>query len=222
VGIAVLAMGDRVAGDKSEMVDRPTSQSTRKGATRPETIKITVTCKPLDVLLGRGRANDDHPGNKYFQAIADTYSSGYNATTSRNEKSRITQELVSKIKETGRFLKYDIASGGWVAVLDEVARIKASQALRYRYRRTNERSSTSSSALAQGNASHSSAQAARITLPPVTVYRYTQTQATRKDHLVSDQDILSALGYGLQGSRPESMANGTERNEPRIQQLKKG
>jgi len=97
----------------------------------------TGTTQPqaLDVLLGRGRRNAFHPGNRRFQAIIEMNQARFSAELSKPGKTRIIQEIVTSIAERGRFLKYDEGRGGWMEVDDEVARTKVSHACRYRQRR---------------------------------------------------------------------------------------
>jgi len=91
--------------------------------------------QPLDVLLGRGRRNAFHPGNRRFQATIEMNQARFNAAASKLEKTRISQEIVNLISERGRFLKFDRERGRWVEVDDEVARTKVSHACRYKQRR---------------------------------------------------------------------------------------
>jgi hypothetical protein len=60
----------------------------------------------------------------------------YDATTTRKEKTDITQEIVRIVQTSGeppgRFIKEDGESGGWEEVDDEVSRIKVSTSLRYK------------------------------------------------------------------------------------------
>ena len=99
-----------------------------------EEVPIVGPPRKFDVLLGRGRAHASHPGNKRLQIVVNVNKDWYNASNSRHEKTRITENIVNQIKrcgvETGRFLKPD-GQGGWIEVNDDVARIKVSQTLRY-------------------------------------------------------------------------------------------
>jgi len=97
----------------------------------------TGTTQPqaLDVLLGRGRRNAFHPGNRRYHAIIEMNQARFNAATSRLEKTQIAQEIVNLIAERGRLLKFEEQRGGWVEVDNEVARTKVSHACRYRQRR---------------------------------------------------------------------------------------
>ena len=98
----------------------------REGKTEPQ---------DFDVLLGRGRRNALHPGNRRFQAIIDVHQARFYSAASRHEKIQITQEIVNFIAQRGRFLKFDEERSGWAEVDGEVARSKVGHACRYRQRR---------------------------------------------------------------------------------------
>ena len=96
-----------------------------------------VTPGPLDVLFGREKARQLHPGNIRYQDIITTNLQLYNVTPTKKEKTRLAQRLVEKIKVSGgRFLRLE--SGGWVVVDDDAARDKVTTAFRSRrkYART--------------------------------------------------------------------------------------
>jgi hypothetical protein len=82
-----------------------------------------------DVLLGRGGATTGHEGNKRYRAIVSHHLQEYLAARKR-EKALIAQKIVAIVKENGgRFLKRD-PNNVWLAVSDQRAREKTSQALR--------------------------------------------------------------------------------------------
>jgi hypothetical protein len=91
---------------------------------------------PFDVLLGRGKTNQQYEGNQRFQTIVNEHKCRYKTYQTREQKINITTEIVDSIKtggnQTGRFLKVDMTVGGWREVIDEVARVKVGQALRYK------------------------------------------------------------------------------------------
>eukprot|EP00521_Asterionellopsis_glacialis_P008046 CAMPEP_0195283752 /NCGR_PEP_ID=MMETSP0707-20130614/2196_1 /TAXON_ID=33640 /ORGANISM="Asterionellopsis glacialis, Strain CCMP134" /LENGTH=417 /DNA_ID=CAMNT_0040342979 /DNA_START=158 /DNA_END=1411 /DNA_ORIENTATION=+ len=85
-----------------------------------------------DILMGRGGKNNQHIGNEKLRDLARGRCEDYRMS-SKKGKSYISRELVQRVREMippGRFLKKDSASGLWEDVGDEVAREKASQALR--------------------------------------------------------------------------------------------
>lgn len=87
---------------------------------------------PSDVILGRGRKANNHPGNIRLRTMVEELSDVYK-TSSKKEKTEITQRMVNSIQTNGRFLK-ESEMIGWVEVPDEVARIKVSHAFRDSYK----------------------------------------------------------------------------------------
>lgn len=124
----------------------------------------------FDVLLGRGRGHVTNPGNRRLQIAVNMHKDRYNnPSTTRSEKTKITNDIVHFIKfynaEHGRFLKYHGIMGCWFEVEDEVARLKVSQALRYTRRSGN---SSSNSVEDQDSVTSRSSQAdADIVVPQV-------------------------------------------------------
>jgi hypothetical protein len=99
-----------------------------------------------DVILGRGRRYDMHPGNMHYRALIEFHVSHYNETSSRFHKSNVTNGILNSITEKGgRFLYRDKRTGLW-AVLDneEKVRAKISQALRFKHRQTEAQASPAS------------------------------------------------------------------------------
>lgn len=81
-----------------------------------------------DVLFGRGRPFQEHPGNVRFSLIIDSLQPRYEVAR-RSEKTVIAEEVVKKMKSRGgRFLRR--LDGCWEEVSDIMAREKVSQAFR--------------------------------------------------------------------------------------------
>lgn len=87
---------------------------------------------PKDVILGRGRKTNNHAGNIRLRTTVEELSDVYKSS-SKKEKTEITQRIVASIQSNGRFLK-ESKMYGWVEVPDEVARIKVSHAFRDSYK----------------------------------------------------------------------------------------
>jgi hypothetical protein len=129
----------KAAGNDED--DQPSMQASTEASS--QNLVTTETPGPFDVLLGRGQQHTGHPGNERLQTLLNLSSVWYNATSSRHEKTLITQEIVQSIQTAGdlpvpgRFLKFDKSANGWVEVDDAAARIKVSHAIRYasRYRK---------------------------------------------------------------------------------------
>eukprot|EP00934_Nitzschia_sp_Nitz4_P005182 Nitzschia sp. Nitz4//scaffold161_size51353//152//1045//NITZ4_006937-RA/size51353-processed-gene-0.15-mRNA-1//1//CDS//3329537876//5172//frame0 len=85
---------------------------------------------PTDILSGRGRNVDNHPGNKAFQELIKTKRSRYAACSFNIEKKTICISIVKKIRDKkGRFLKL-ASNGTYYDIGDQKAIKKTSQALR--------------------------------------------------------------------------------------------
>lgn len=94
-----------------------------------------------DVLLGRGRGPNMHPGNQRYREIIYANRDNYNKASNRTEQTRITREIVNHIKQNGRFLKRlespksqkkkkkrgSSSEDAWVVVSDATARLKVGQ-----------------------------------------------------------------------------------------------
>ncbi|CAJ1931123.1 unnamed protein product [Cylindrotheca closterium] len=84
-----------------------------------------------DVLFGRGKPFQDHPGNLRLHSIVNVYKPNYTQAR-RHEKTAIAEDVVKIIKNdgkhVGRFLKQ--VDGKWEGVSDIEARAKVSHALR--------------------------------------------------------------------------------------------
>jgi hypothetical protein len=90
-----------------------------------------------DVLLGRGRGNERHPGNQYYLSLLQAYQESYNSTESRNEKTRIVNKVIDTVTQRGgRFIKFDHQACEYVEADSAMMHVKTSHALRYQPRRS--------------------------------------------------------------------------------------
>jgi hypothetical protein len=92
-----------------------------------------------DVLFGRGKPYQGHPGNTRLHKIVDVYRSRY-MSARRYDKFAIAEEIVRNIQappESGRFLKRAEGGDYWEEVSGPVAREKVSHALRGKPRNDN-------------------------------------------------------------------------------------
>jgi hypothetical protein len=84
-----------------------------------------------DVLCGRDREAHGNVGNRKFRVMISWYRNKYQNAKSRDEKTRVTNEIVASIRACGgRFLKKDENTNIWHDVSDEYAHEKVSHALR--------------------------------------------------------------------------------------------
>jgi hypothetical protein len=110
-------------------------------------IKRILLPGPYDVLFGREKTAQEHPGNFRYLRILDEHRDRYDSVP-KDDKTDVAVAVVEKVKSSsGRFLKTDGA--GWVEVDDRTARLKVSMAFRSKRRasqmltkkRTNEETS---------------------------------------------------------------------------------
>jgi hypothetical protein len=164
-----------------------------------QNLVTTETPGRFDVLLGRGKKHSGHPGNERLQNVLDMNSVRYNATTSRNEKTAITQEIVQRIQTAcdprGRFVKFDKDANGWVEVDDATARIKVSHAIRYasRYRKRKAPPANSEASLKQEANTMGSDASRRCDA-------HRQERPKARSPLVFDESILAGLGHDIHSS----------------------
>ncbi len=87
---------------------------------------------PHDVLAGRGKSINHHPGNQYFISLIKPLKTDYVATP-KQEKSMFARMVIQKVKNLnppGRFLKQDPRTGLWYDIGEKKAILKTRQALR--------------------------------------------------------------------------------------------
>ena len=90
--------------------------------------RLVIGIGTNDIMMGRGLGPRNHPGNERYTMTVDTHRARYEAATSRPEKTRIVDDIVQIIKQTGRFLKrVDNDADVWVEVDDTAARSKVGQ-----------------------------------------------------------------------------------------------
>lgn len=109
-----------------------TKKKKRKRAPRkkifPEN-KQYLTPTDKDVLMGRGGKSNHHPGNMQYRTEIDNLQVEYKKTEDKDEKTKISEKLVSRVQSYGgNFVEKD--DNGWYVIDDIVARRKVSQALR--------------------------------------------------------------------------------------------
>lgn len=88
-------------------------------------IVVPGTC---DVLLGRGKPLQKHPGNLRYHHIVESCHGQYE-NAQKLEKTNLARTIVQRMKESGgRFLKHD--GIGWIEIDDDAARYKVSHTFR--------------------------------------------------------------------------------------------
>jgi methyl coenzyme M reductase gamma subunit len=85
----------------------------------------------MDILCGRDKVSYSHVGNRRFRVIVEMNYQRYQKCTTREAKTRITDEIIEGIRECGgRFLRKNEDTGMYEDVGDEYAHEKVSHALR--------------------------------------------------------------------------------------------
>merc|ERR1712232_1255880 len=121
------------------------SKGLKTKSPKPRSSKPVVYVEPVDndVLCGRDKSYNRHPGNKVFKAMIIAKAESYCATTTKQEKMDMTKLIVNTLKKDhgARFLKpVKFASdsegpvgftGDWEEISDQLARDKVSHALRF-------------------------------------------------------------------------------------------
>ncbi|KAL3940412.1 MAG: hypothetical protein SGBAC_005044 [Bacillariaceae sp.] len=89
----------------------------------------------VDILLGRGKPFQNHPGNQRMLSLVDKYRDRYQ-TAERKEKHDIVEEVMGLISGSGgRFLRRVDYENYWVAVTHAVAYRKVGHAFRSKARK---------------------------------------------------------------------------------------
>jgi hypothetical protein len=174
-------------------------QPSMQTSTEASSQKLVTTETPgrFNVLLGRGKQHKGHPGNGRLQITLIMHSVRYNTTTSRNEKTLITKEIVRSIQTSdppGRFLKFDKEAKGWVEVDDAAARIKVSHAIRYasRYKKGKAPPANLEAPSQETNIfGRDASQGHEV---------YQQERPRARSPLVFDESILAGLGHAIHHS----------------------
>ena len=91
---------------------------------------VVVEPTPKDVLLGRGKASQNHPGNVRFREILAMYQEEYN-NTQRYKRYDTPKEITRLLLEDGvRFLQKTENGNGWVECDAAEAEKKVKQVFR--------------------------------------------------------------------------------------------
>lgn len=89
---------------------------------------VIVPCQ-TDVLLGRGKPIQNHPGNMRLSLIVETLLKHYEESSRRHEKTQLAEETVNKMNKAGvRFLSK--TDGLWMVATKQAARERVSSTFR--------------------------------------------------------------------------------------------
>ena len=105
---------------------------------RPQTRQLCSIMKPesKDVLCGKVKTYERHPGNQNFRVTISKWASRYTSAQTKSQKMKITAGLVVYMQTNfnSRFLKKSTTNSGqeiWEEIPDKAARDKVSHALRF-------------------------------------------------------------------------------------------
>lgn len=106
--------------------------NTKKTINFDSSMKHEVKQSNNDVLCGRGKAFNKHPGNVFFHDLVLRKKDNY-SKCNQQEKTKIALSLVEHVRNqnpSGRFLKQDSKTGVWSEIGDKKIIEKVRQALR--------------------------------------------------------------------------------------------
>ena len=115
---------------KAEALSQKAKQT--NGDKEDRLVPLIVVPNRNDVLLGRGKVIQEHPGNLRYRHLIESNRDRYE-NSSKFEKTAVAEVIVRLIKEAnGRFLKQGEDCTGWVEVDDSISRDKVAHAFRNR------------------------------------------------------------------------------------------
>jgi hypothetical protein len=139
---------DKTSDSSPKLKDPPTGSANDEGnatsrinnvATKDREMVASIVSErkisEYDVLLGRGKSFDQHPGNLFFRSWIDRLQSQYDQAPDRTSKTSICKEIVQKIHDrNGLFLQLKEGTHGknvvWMEVSDLTARNKVANCFR--------------------------------------------------------------------------------------------
>ena len=119
--------------DKDGTTESGKSRPRRRGRPKTKRVRDPATIPaPDDVICGRGRLCNTHPGNLYFQSLVETNLEEYSkATGSKQDKSRLVSLVLGTITDCGgSFVKRNAASGVYEKIGSRASRERIGQAFR--------------------------------------------------------------------------------------------
>mmetsp|Transcript_14899 Transcript_14899/g.28452 ORF Transcript_14899/g.28452 Transcript_14899/m.28452 type:complete len:162 (+) Transcript_14899:108-593(+) len=129
--------------------------------------EIPVVSQATDILLGRGSGHFTHPGNAQFMQLVSSFALAYASATSKFHKTTIVVQIYKILRASGRFVRFEQASGKFYEVDGTAAKSKIGHALRYRVQK----------------------------LEPMDKKRPPATRNSREASLISDEELDSVLGF---------------------------
>ena len=190
-----------------------------------------------DILCGKDKTYSKHPGNLAYIDLIASYSGRYQQATTKQEKMRITKEIVSHMKNKygSRFIK--VKGQGWQEISDQMARDKVSHALRFankgnddssaktskrknRHRRT---SSNTTMASQSSKATVSSVDTEEVPVGSLRVHSIFQRQQAilrqMNDDINCDLEVATITSVSIKPAVPETVPCEPEFNTLRSEDL---
>ena len=81
---------------------QPSTSQHRQDAPAFDRSQGIANPSPIDVICGRGKMTVAHPGNRKFRDLVLTKKRAYQLARRRDDKTKITFELVQKLRQGGR------------------------------------------------------------------------------------------------------------------------
>jgi hypothetical protein len=165
--------------------------------------------RTFDVLCGRGRAIQEHPGNQILRQVVDLQSKKYHGAN-RKDKRAAAEEIVKAMQANGnRFLKQDNEAECWEEVDDEVAKDKVCHCFRSRSRVAKSSSTATSE---EGLPAYRLGNPRREPMALAPESRFPSTMPTTVDHIIGRNyqlpiAKLQASGFPPTEHIPPSLAS---------------
>jgi hypothetical protein len=83
-----------------------------------------------DVVVGKGKKYFNHSGNEMLRTLAASMIDDYNKSCTKLDKSVIISHVVDRVRASGIFVKFHLASGRWLVAEDLLCREKTSAVFR--------------------------------------------------------------------------------------------
>jgi hypothetical protein len=107
-----------------------TSSNMNNSKTVLEALPDDFTPGDRDVVIGKGKKYFHHSGNAMLRNLVHAMLDEYWEAQTKPDKTCIISEVVEHVRNIGRFVKRDVASGKWVHAEDLLCREKCSQTFR--------------------------------------------------------------------------------------------
>jgi hypothetical protein len=178
-------MSEHITNAKSDksVDEQGESESTAASNQQQNAPRHEINPRPTDFLFGNYTGYSQHPGNQQFIDLVHTFLDKYNFASTETDKRLVIWEATKAIKSQGRFLRFEESSGSWIKADNEFTWAKTGQALQYFSAQQQQRLQES---IRRAEERETQAAAAEASIP-----------SARPEPLLSDREILAAIGYYL-------------------------